>query len=472
MKFISRYRPGYITAITYMLQSSDYQLGAYIAWFHRTGDFRAVMKRGKLDYTKKIQLLLVAMVAMIVIAIVVAVLLFLQGGLSVLTAILLVFLLPWLLAYGITIPLWLGRVIIQAPREKRIIAEARTKLAKHKAVKIAIAGSYGKTTAKESLLTVLGEAKHVAATPGNMNTMIGTSRFIMTLKGNEEIIIFELGESHVGDVRELCELIQPDIGVITGINEAHLESFKTIENTIAAIFELQDFLGDKPLYKNKESTYVRDHIDKDDPLAYDQSGVDGWEVTNPKVSLHGTEFTIQKKAKLVWAKTKLVGLHNIGILSVAVAIADSFKLNASDITDGLKKVVPFEHRMEPRELHGAWVIDDTYNGNIEGVEVGLALLKDIEAARRIYVTPGLVEQGSKTKEIHEKIGRLIADSADVAVLMQNSVTDYISDGLRDAGFNGHVLIVEDPLKFYTNLEHFVAKGDVVLMQNDWTDNYA
>jgi len=409
---------------------------------------------------------------MIILILSLAVLLYIQGGWSIISALLLIMLSPWLLAYGITIPLWLGYILVQVPREKRIIADARAILAEHPAIKIAIAGSYGKTTAKESLQTILSEAKKVAATPGNMNTLIGTSWFIKSLKGNEDIIIFELGESHVGDIRKLCELIQPDQGIITGINEAHLETFKNVENTIATIFELEDFLGDRPLYKNKESSYVRTRIDADDPLAYDRSGVDGWTVVDSSVSLRGTSFTIQKKARVIWAKTKLLGLHNIGILSVAVAIADSFKFTASDITDGLKNVVPFEHRMEPRELHGAWVIDDTYNGNIEGVEAGLGLLKSIQATRRIYVTPGLVEQGDKTREIHEKMGRLIAGSADMVVLMQNSVTDYISDGLHEAGFKGRVLLVDDPLKFYTNLEHFVAKGDVVLMQNDWTDNYA
>lgn len=472
MSIGTRYTPSYVITLLYMLQASNYDLSSYLRWFHRTHDFHQVRKRGKLVHTTKAKLLLMVTLGLIIVTMTIAILLFLRGDWGIIAAVVLVFALPWILAYGVTIPLYLGRVLVQAPREKRIVAEARDVLSRHNATKIAIAGSYGKTTAKESLHTVLKEGKKVAATPGNMNTLIGTSRFIMSLKGDEEILIFELGESHAGDIRDLCELIQPDMGIITGINEAHLETFGTIERTIATIFELQDYLRDKPLYKNKESSYVRTSLNEDDPLAYDRSGVDGWQVSDSKVSLQGTSFTIQKKAKLVWVKSKLIGFHNIGILSVAVAIADSFKFSASDIAEGLKQVVPFEHRMQPRELHGAWVIDDTYNGNIEGVEVGLAFLKTVHAIRRIYVTPGLVEQGDKTKEIHIKIGRLIAGSADVAVIMQNSVTDFISDGLREAGFKGRVLVVDDPLEFYTNLEQFVAKGDVVLMQNDWTDNYA
>lgn len=128
--------------------------------------------------------------------------------------------------------------------------------------------------------------------------------------------------------------------------------------------------------------------------------------------------------------------------------------------------------MQPRQLHGAWIIDDTYNGNSEGVKAGLKLLGQLDANRRVYVTPGLVEQGDKTKEVHVKIGREIGEVADVVVLMQNSVTDYISDGLREVQYAGRLLVVDDPLNFYTHLDQFVAVGDVVLMQNDWTDNYA
>lgn len=88
------------------------------------------------------------------------------------------------------------------------------------------------------------------------------------------------------------------------------------------------------------------------------------------------------------------------------------------------------------------------------------------------MTPGLVEQGAKTQEVHERIGEQLAGVADVVVLMQNSVTPFVKAGLEKAGFTGKIQMVQDPLAFYSNMEHVVAAGDVVLMQNDWTDNYA
>ena len=129
--------------------------------------------------------------------------------------------------------------------------------------------------------------------------------------------------------------------------------------------------------------------------------------------------------------------------------------------------------MQPYLLSGAWIIDDTYNGNLEGIRAGTQLLKYLEAYRKIYVTPGLVDQGEETERVHIEVGELIAAAQpDLVVLMQNSVTDYIQHGLAKAKFAGQVQIKTAPLEFYTNLNHFVAAGDLVVMQNDWTDNYA
>lgn len=299
MKYIwTRYTPNYLKTILYMLQSSEYHVGDYLVWFNRTVNFRAVMKRRKLDVTRKTQLLASVLVLITAIVIITGIFLLLSSVNTVqfLVGILVVGLTPWIIAYAIVIPLWIGTVFIQAPRERRMINRARQIIAQHPATRIAIAGSYGKTTAKEVLLTVLSEGKKVAATPGNMNTPIGICRFVDQLDGDEDILIFEFGEARVGDVKELSELTQPDIGIITGINEAHLSTFKTLDRTVRTIFELYDYLGKKPLYANIESILVRDHIKGKDAInQFGHSGTAGWVVSGAKVSVHGTEFSIQKK---------------------------------------------------------------------------------------------------------------------------------------------------------------------------------
>jgi UDP-N-acetylmuramoyl-tripeptide--D-alanyl-D-alanine ligase len=459
-----------------MLQSSNYSLRDYFSWLLRVDDFRRVMKRGGLDYTNKARLLLlmawVIMLFIIIISILSALLFIgLSSSVGLLFSLVLFLAAPILMSYIIALPLWLGWVLIQKPKQYSIVNNAKKIISIHPALKIAIAGSYGKTTAKEIISTVLSEGKKVAYTPGNMNTPIGISRFAKKL-GECDVVIFELGEEKVGDVKELCDLVQPDMGIITGINEAHLSSFKTLDNTVSTIFELEDYLGEGTLYKNRESRLVTNRIKNKDKLVFDQKGVNGWRTSDVKIDIYGTSFIAQKGDKKIVARTGLLGLHNIGIILVAIDIADTIGLTIEQIESGISKTIPFEHRMQPRNIHGAWVIDDTYNGNSDGVRAGLLLLKDLRAKRKVYITPGLVEQGDKTREVHEKIGQQIADVADVAVLMNNSVTDYIKNGLEKANYKGKLIIVDDPLEFYSNIDQFVAGGDLVLMQNDWTDNYA
>lgn len=475
--FLTRYRPAYLKTLIYMLQASEYKMGDYVSWLGRTKNFDTVAKRRGLAYTAKAKLLLLSLV--IFTGILVVVFLWLmsaavgqQNVIYGLIAVLLLVLAPFLLAYGIAVPLVIGEVFIQRPKTRLLVAEATNKLAHNSATRIGIAGSFGKTTFKETLQTILSEGLKVAATPGNMNTVIGTSMFVKRLTGTEDVILFELGESHVGDVAELAHITRPEIGVITGINQAHLTTFKTIERTTATIFELQDYLGKLPLYKNAESELVAGRIKDGDPLAYSRQGVNGWKISDVKIGIEGTRFEASKKGKTVWVKSQLLGAHQIGPLVACIDIADRLGLSVHQIAAGIQNTKAFEHRMEPRQLNGAWIIDDTYNGNIQGVEAGLEFLAATKAKRKIYVTPGLVEQGSETQAVHEKLGELAADVADVVVLMRNSVTQHIEAGLERKGFKGEVLLISEPLKFYENLDQFIAAGDIVLMQNDWTDNYA
>ena len=458
-----------------MLQDTEYRLGRYLSWYHRVDDFRRVMKRRTLERTRKVQLLhwalLILGAAMIGVTLGLVYGAYLDASLGgLLLAIGLALATPYVLAYGIVIPLFLGWLLIQKPREKAIIARARSILASHEGRRIAVVGSFGKTTAKEILKSVLGEGFKVAATPGNMNTPIGISRFARTLRGDEDILIFELGEEKPGDVRQLSRLTRPEYALVTGINEAHLSSFGSLDATVATIFEIEDFVTHDKLYKNEENKLVKSYKNKS-TLWFSKQKAGDWRISHVATSIEGTTFTMTRKKEVMKIQTGLIGTHTVGVTAVSAALAYDLGVEIKEIEAGMRKVVPFEHRMEARPMHGAWIIDDTYNGNSQGVEAGLAFLKDSGAKRRVYVTPGLVEQGDKNQEVHETIGKHIAESADVVVLMQNSVTNYITTGLEKKKFKGTLLITDDPLQFYTNLDQFVAAGDIVLMQNDWTDNY-
>lgn len=469
MKFLSRYKPSYLRALVYMLQENIYDVKPYLAWVWRTRDFSAVMKRKKLTMTSKAKLLLAWLYGLVAIGWIILIGLILAKQ-FVLAAALILFA-PLVLAVGLVVPLVLGTYLIQRPREKKIVAAARTKLADHKAIKIAIAGSFGKTTMKEILLATLSEGKKVAATPGNMNTPLGISRFIDGLDSKEEILIFELGEYYPGDIRDLCDLVQPDLGVITGINEAHLERFKSIDKTIATIYELADYLGSKPLWVNGESPLAQGAL-RDGNSSYTRKGVGDLKVQHPKTGLKGTDFQVVGGGSKMRLHSDLLGLHNVGPLVAGIDLALSLGLTPKQVEAGIANTKPFEHRMQPHHAGGIWTIDDSYNGNPDGARVAIEFLSGIKDHRRVYVTPGLVEVGPATAVVHTQIGLELAKHVDVVILVKNSATPFISEGLIAGGFKGEVLWYEDGLSCLNALPHVTKSGDVVLLQNDWSDNYA
>lgn len=474
---VSLYSFRYPTILVYMLQNTEYRVGPYLAWYWRTQNFSNVMHRRALNRTRAAHLLLVVLRAGMLAQIVAGLLLIslwyrwrFAGGWEFGLALVLSYPIVW--AHLVTVPLLMGRELRTRPHERRLIKKSSMVFAEHSAVRIAVAGSYGKTSMKELLLTVLSEGRKVAATPANKNVAISHAQFASTLHGDEDILIIEYGEGAPGDVARFAKTTHPTHAVITGLAPAHLDRYKTVQRAGRDIFSVADYLHGENVYVNEESSAVEPFL-KSSYHKYSAGGVLGWKVKKIELTVEGTTFDLQKGKRKLHLASGLLGRHQVGPLALAAALGIELGLSDKQVAGGVAKTVPFEHRMQPYQLSGAWIIDDTYNGNIEGVHAGLGLLKALSAKRKLYVTPGLVDQGKETENVHRQMGEYIADAhPDVVVLMQNSVTSYIQEGLHTGNYQGEVRVEQDPLEFYMNLKHFIAAGDLVLMQNDWTDNYA
>lgn len=467
----------YPAIITYMLQNTEYYALPYLKWYWQTTHFERVMYRRQLQPTPAARLLCAALrvgMALQVLAGLGLIALWhfrgLTGGWAFGLALIIGYPVIW--AHLVVVPLVLGRWFIVKPRQWRAIRASRALFANFKGLKIAVAGSYGKTSMKEILLTVLSQGKKVAATPANKNVSISHAHFARKLQGDEDIAIIEYGEGRPGDVVRFARTTQPTHAFITGLAPAHLDRYKTLSAAGKDIFSVANAVPADHVYVNGDSAEAKALLQKGQQT-YDEHQALGWKVEDAAVSLDGTSFTLKKGGESIKLHSQLVGRHQIGPLAAAAALARELGLSKQHIQAGIAATQPFEHRMRPYVLGGAWIIDDTYNGNIEGIRAGTALLHELPAKRKVYVTPGLVDQGKDTVRIHEEMGQLIARAKpDMVVLMRHSVTPFIQKGLELAGYEGELLLESDPLNFYSNLELFVAAGDVVLMQNDWPDNYS
>ncbi len=449
MRLLSYFWPKAPIHLVYMLQQVEYDPRKFFDWAARFPDLRHVMRRKTLVMTRKTKLLVAYTYILTIVYI------FVNIQISLAYSI-------WELLYLLLLPIWLIFMLyvsvlitwslLEKPRRGKQIKAAEKTFATHPATKIAIAGSYGKTTVKELLTIILSQGKKVAATPGNKNVPISHAHWAATLDGDEDVLIIEYGEGAPGDIARFADMTHPDIGIITGLAPNHLDGYKTLQAVQDDLYSLGNYVPQDQLYLFSDYN-IRPVIE-------------------PKISIIGMEFGVKLGGKVVDFETALVGRHLLGSLSLCITLADKLGLSVEQIKAGVAATKPFEHRMQPRAMHGAWIIDDTYNGSLEGFRAGLELLAELPATRKIYVTPGLVDQGEETERVHTEIGQLIAKAKpDRVVLMQNSVTEFIKAGMTKAGFNRELIIESNPLQFYTNLDQTLAAGDLILMQNDWTDNY-
>lgn len=478
-----------------MLQASEYNIAEFFNWFRRVKDFGRVEERKTLVKTPKALILFTFgwLFHILFFTLSISTLWIFNGYLSYILFLVSLFLFPIFTLYAIALFASIIK-ITQSPIEKIIINKAKTKLQNHKALKIGIAGSYGKTTMKEILKTVLEDDKIVAATSENKNTLLGIAKFIKNLEGNEEILIFEMGEYYEGDIKKLCELVNPDMGIITGVNEAHLDKFKNLEKTTKTIFELADFLkqkenaklyvnGDNRISIEKAHYYKNQDINSPQICIYSQSGIENitsvnesnWKVEGPETDLSGVNFVLKNnKGEGIVVRSKLLGLHQVGPLSVSAHIAQSLNIKLENIELGLKKTKSFEHRLELREENGGiTIIDDSYNGSPDGVKAAISFLSLIKNKRRFYITPGLVEMGDKTKDIHKNVGKQLEEAKiEKVVLIRNSVTPFIEQGLKESNFQGDIIWFESALEAFSSIPKQTINNDLLLYQNDWPDNYA
>jgi UDP-N-acetylmuramoyl-tripeptide--D-alanyl-D-alanine ligase len=474
--FLSLYSPRLPEVLAYMLQSTEYDATAYIKWFWRAENYNKIMTRRTLHKTKAARLIVLCIRVAVVMQLLVGSYLlyrfFAKDTYYLLfPSIVTIVTYPVVVAHCLALPMFVVGPIFKKRREQKVQTATLALIQKMTSKRILVAGSYGKTTIKELLGTILGAGLKVAITPANKNTPTEHLKFVRSLDGDEDIIVFELGEGKPGDVETFRKTLRPDYVFITGLAPAHLDNYPSYDDAVTDILSVVKGLDKANIFYNAGSHDLKQKICSGN--AYSHSGCLDLTVVGYSQSLEGLKIDIESKTAKYSLGSNMIGEHLVGPIVGVCALGLQLGLSTKQIQSGVAKTQPYEHRMQPRQLNGAWIIDDTYNGNIEGIAAGIKLLSSLKAKRKIYVTPGLVDQGDETEKVHHKIGNMLGiANFDRVVLMQNSVTDYIVAGIKKHKCTSEIVIEHQPLKYYQGLEHHLAAGDIVLMQNDWTDNYA
>ena len=343
-------------------------------------------------------------------------------------------------------------------------------------IRIGITGSYGKTSTKFILAEILGQKYNVLATPASFNTPMGVTRIIRErLTPAHQVFIGEMGARHVGEIKELSNLVHPTIGILTAVGPQHLDTFKTIERIEKTKYELIDALPQDGLsvFLNDDGIVSRLYEKTGKPkMLAGKEGADAW-ASDVSVSPQGSHFTLHLGD---WepfeCATPLLGRHNIGNICAACCVAKHLGLNKEQIRRGIQSLKPVEHRLQLlKTAGGVTVIDDAFNTNPTSSKEALKVLASFPG-RRVIVTPGMVELGAEEARYNEEFGQAMASCVDVAVLVGRHHTEPIRKGLKEKGFdeqNIHVVASLD--EAIQTVNGILRPGDVVMYENDLPDHY-
>lgn len=372
--------------------------------------------------------------------------------------------------------IWAITYPIEKTVAKWYINDAKRILKSHKnLIVIGITGSYGKTTTKFILGRILSEKFNTVCTPQSFNTPMGVVRTIRTyLKPQTQVFVCEMGAKNVGDIKEVCDIANPDYAIITSVGEQHLETFKSVDNVFKTKFELADAVAKKGgiTLANLDSEGIKARKDSRDDVVYFGEGTK-YSAQNIVCGEEGTTFDLCLDGVCFTVSTRLLGLHSVSDILAAAAMAHILGVSENDIKFAIGSLKPTEHRLELKSyVNGSLLIDDAYNSNPEGCLEAVRVLGSFDGKKRVIITPGLIELGSREYDCNYALGLEATKHCDIIILVGQNRSKPMMDAINTTEFNKENVYVvssfKEAMEIYTPMAN---RDSVVLLENDLPDNY-
>lgn len=342
---------------------------------------------------------------------------------------------------------------------------------------IGVTGSYGKTSVKHILHTVLSSKFSTLMTPESYNTPMGVTITVRNqLKPIHEVFIAEMGAKQMGDIKEICDIVHPRYAVITAIGPQHLETFGSLENVQKTKFEIVENLPkDGVAFLN---------IDDENIASYqvqNQCKIITYGIDNQAAKVrakeivfnaNGSTFVVEFENEEIQVQSKLLGKHNVYNVLSAIAVGLELGIPLKKIVAAVQKVQPVKHRLELRRVNeNLTIIDDAFNSNPVGSKMALEVLR-VMPGQKIMMTPGMIELGDKQYDCNYDFGVAAAGVCDYVILVGPKQTRPIQDGLQSVQYPQEQMIVVGNLNEGFKAINQVTKGNsFVLLENDLPDSF-
>ena len=344
---------------------------------------------------------------------------------------------------------------------KRYLKKASIKLEKSGVTVIAVTGSYGKTSVKDMLTSLLDDS---VSPVGSCNTPLGIASFInKTDFYYVKYLVLEFGARQKGDILELCKLYKPSCGIITGVCAQHLSTFKTLDNVVSTKRELVEYLSEKGFCVLNDSDEIASGFVNSGNCRKILSH-NGLSVNIEKVDFSGTALKVGygkiSRSVILPQVTEYVADTFALCLQTALNLKQSFTKTISRADD----VKQTPHRMELIKTERGYILDDSYNGSVAGIESCVKTLSNFSCVKTV-ITQGLVECGKQRKQMNIQCGRLLGGACDVAIVLGKN-SKFLASGLSETNCK---TVFAKNLKRAVELAQPYIQGGILLFQNDLPD---
>lgn len=335
---------------------------------------------------------------------------------------------------------------------------------------IGITGSVGKSSSKDLIANVLSHRMRTLKTHGNHNNEIGLPLTLLDLNEEHEIAVLEMGFYVAGEIKLLCDIAHPNIGVLTNIGTVHAERAGSIEAIAAGKAELLEELPSAPegiAILNYDDDFVREMASKTAARVFYYGlspEADLWADEIESQGLNGLRCRLHYQGESYYLTAPLIGRHSVFTILRACAVAINLGITWEWIFHAFKTGPEQLRVVTARTPNGALIIDDTYNASPESTLAALNLLNDIDG-RKVAVLGDMLELGQYEREGHRRVGLRASEVAEEIVLVGQR-SQITRDAILETGYNTErVHWYADPDGAIAHLKPSLKQGDIVLIKS-------
>ncbi|WP_460229875.1 UDP-N-acetylmuramoyl-tripeptide--D-alanyl-D-alanine ligase [Bacillus cereus] len=332
---------------------------------------------------------------------------------------------------------------------------------------IGITGSNGKTMVKDIISTILSTTYRVHKTKGNLNSQIGLPLTILEMKQDTELLILEMGMSETGQIRNLAQIAQPDVAIITMIGQSHLETLGSREEIAKAKFEIVDGLNDVGLFLyNGDEPLLSQNINM---LGIESKSFGGKYTndlfpTNVQLDEYGVHFKLNHSK--IQYDVPLHGKHNIFNTIVGIAVGQFYKVPIEKIQEALQQINITQMRFQFLTAKtGFTIINDAWNASPSSMKAAIETLQKLNAyKKKIIVIGDMLELGKKAETYHREIGKMLNEESIQYVFTYGELAKIVAEEARKNYHTGKIKSFDNKAKIAEEVLKVITKKDVVLLK--------